>query len=121
MWKENLDTFSDKLIFIINDIIDALTHNKLLLKFISKNLSFGLYSERIPEIINNKDLSLRDLFIKGLREDSINIKNPDITLFMIIELVSSTCLSTIVNSNPISIEEYKPYLYETIKKMIKNN
>ena len=119
--KENLDTFSDKLIFIINDIIDALTHNKLLLKFISKNLSFGLYSERIPEIINNKDLSLRDLFIKGLREDSINIKNPDITLFMIIELVSSTCLSTIVNSNPISIEEYKPYLYEIIKKMIKNN
>lgn len=116
--KENLNSFTDKLIFIINDILDNLNNNKLLLKFISKNLSFGLYSNRIPEIMNNDDLSIKKLFIDGLHEDNINIKNPEVTLFMIIELVSSTCLSVITENNPVSLEEYKPILFDTIKKMI---
>lgn len=116
--KENLKTFSDKLIFIINDILDNLNSNKLLLKFISKNLSFGLYSDRIPDIISNSSLSIKDLFIDGLKEDNINIKNPEIILFMIIELVSSTCLSVITEDNPVSLTEYKPILFDSIRKMI---
>ena len=119
--KEDLKTFSDKLIFIINDILDNLNNNKLLLKFISKNLSFGLYSNRIPDILSNDELSVKDLFIEGLKKDNINIENPDVILFMIIELVSSTCLSVITEKNPVSLDEYKPVLFKAIKKMISEN
>ena len=40
---------------------------------------------------------------------------------MIIELVSSTCFNSILYSEPLPIEEYKPILYDTIKKLINNN
>ena len=39
--KNYIDTFSDKVIFVINYVIDSLSKNTTLLKFISKNLSCG--------------------------------------------------------------------------------
>lgn len=117
---KKIKKFDDKIIFIIDYIIDYLKENKTLLKFISKNLSFGLYNDRIPEIIKDNNLGLFDLFIKGIEENNIKIDNPEITLYMIIELVGSTIFSTIIKEKPISIDEYKPFLYKTIKKMIKD-
>ena len=38
---------------------------------------------------------------------------------MIIELVSGTIFSSIMNSKPMPIKELKPYLYEEIKSMLK--
>lgn len=39
---------------------------------------------------------------------------------MIIELVSSTCFNSILYKEPLSINEFKPYLYETIKLLIES-
>ncbi len=116
--KEKINKFDDQIIFIIDYILDYLIKNKALLKFISKNLSFGLYNDRIPEIIDEGKFGVKELFMKGIEENNIKLKNPEITLYMIIELVSSTCLTTITKNKPISIEEFKPYLYNTIRKMI---
>ena len=55
------------------------------------------------------------------KENNISLKNPDVTLFMIIELVSSTCFNSILYSEPLPIDEYKPILYDTIKKLINTN
>ena len=43
-----------------------------------------------------------------------------VTLFMIIELVSATAFNAITYKKPLSIEEYKPHLYSTIRLMLKN-
>ena len=43
---------------------------------------------------------------------------PEMTLFMIIELVSSTVFTSIVESHPLPIEEFKPHLYKTIRLLI---
>lgn len=37
---------------------------------------------------------------------------------MIIELVSSTCFSSILYNDPLPIEEFKPFLYEAIRNLI---
>ncbi len=116
--QEKKKEFDEEIIFIINDVIDELIKNQHLLKFISRNLSFGLYSDRISEIIDENNLGVKDLFLKGVKENNIKLENPDITLFMIIELVGSTCFSVITKNKPIAMEEFKPFLYRTIKKMI---
>lgn len=116
--KTQIKSFDEQIIFIIDYVIDELMNNKDLLNFISKNLSFGLYSDRIPELINDNKIGVKELFLKGIQENKIELKNPEITLFMIIELVGSTCFSIIIKNKPISITEYKPFLYNTIKKMI---
>lgn len=117
--KDKIKNFDDQIIFIIDFIINDLSKNKLLLKFISKNLSFGLYNEKVIKLMDDSDIKVRDLFIEGISKFNPNIDNPDVILFMIIELTSSTCFSSIMNKEPLPIKEYKPYLYKTIKDMLK--
>lgn len=120
--KSYISNFSDQIIYIINYVIDELTKFPALLKFISKNLSWGIKSNTVFKIYNtlddNKD-GLRALFIKGIEDNKINIENPDVVLFMIIELASSTCFNSILYNDPMPIEEFKPYLYKTIRDMLK--
>ncbi len=117
--KENITNFEDEIIFVINYVIDELNKNKLLLKFISKNLSFGLYNEKVSKITMDNALGLKELFIEGIHKNNINLKNPEVTLYMIIELVSSTCFNSIINKQPLKIELYKPYLFDAIRLLLK--
>lgn len=115
--------FSDQIVFVINYIIDEFIKNPLLLRFISKNLSWGVYSEAVLKIYENdekKENGIYALFIKGVNDNNIPMKNPDVTLFMIIELVSSTCFNSILYKQPLPIQEYKPFLYEVIRNLINN-
>lgn len=120
--KNYIESFPDQIIFIINNIIDELQKQPTLLKFISKNLSWGVYNKSILKIYENsekKEDSLFNLFLKGVEENNINLKNPEVTLFMIIELVSSTCFTSILEKEPLPIEEYKPFLYDAIRQFLK--
>ena len=120
--KNYIESFPDQIIFIINNIIDELQKQPTLLKFISKNLSWGVYNKSFLKIYENsekKEDSLFNLFLKGVEENNINLKNPEVTLFMIIELVSSTCFTSILEKEPLPIEEYKPFLYDAIRQFLK--
>ncbi len=120
--KDNINNLPDQIISIVNYVIDELKKNPILLKFISKNLSWGIYSQTVKKIYaetENEEDGIHNLFLKGIKDNNIKLKNPDVTLFMIIELVSSTCFNSILYDEPLPIEEYKPYLYETIRKLIK--
>lgn len=122
--KNYIQNLSDQVIFIINYVIDELTKAPTLLKFISKNLSWGIYSKTVNKIYENSESEedgIYQLFLKGVKDNNINLKNPDVTLFMIIELVSSTCFNSILYNEPLPIDEYKPYLFEIIEKLINNN
>ena len=120
--KNYIESFPDQIIFIINNIIDELQKQPTLLKFISKNLSWGVYNKSILKIYENsekKEDSLFNLFLKGVEENNINLKNPEVTLFMIIELVSSTCFTSILEKEPLPIVEYKPFQYDAIRQFLK--
>ena len=119
--KNYISDFSASIIYIINFVIDDLSKNPLLLKFISKNLSWGVFNKTVLNLYDksmDSENSVYDLFIKGIKENNIKIENPDVTLFMIIELVGSTCFNSILYKEPLPIDEYKPYLYKTIRGMI---
>lgn len=122
MRKNYIKNLSDQVIFIINYVIDELTKRPLLLKFISKNLSWGIYNTtvfKLYEETTDEEESVYNLFFKGVKENNLKLENPEVILFMIIELVSSTCFNSILYKQPLPIEEYKPYLYETIRNLIK--
>ena len=120
--KQNFSNLTDQIIFIIDSVINKLIKNQVLLKFISKNLSWGVFNdtlENVYTISNEEDTDgIYDLFIKGINEYKIKVDNPKATLFMIIELVSSTCYNSILYEEPEPIDEFKPKLYETIRKII---
>ena len=119
--KSYISNFSDQIIFVINHVIDALSKNTILLKFISKNLSWGVYNETVTKLYEeaeNQEGSIYYFFMKGIEENNIKLKNPEVTLYMIIELASSTCFNSILNKEPLPIEEFKPYLYDVIRSLL---
>lgn len=120
--KKSFSTLTDQMIFIIDYVINKLNKNQLLLKFISKNLSWGVFNETISKVYNisndENENGIYSLFLKGIKEYNIKIENPEVTLFMIIELAGATCFNSILYKEPVSIDEFKPYLYDAIKKLI---
>ena len=120
--RENyIESFPDQVIYIINYVIDELSKNTILLKFIYKNLSWGIYNQAINQIYQeneNEEDSIYSLFMKGVEESNLKLENPDVTLSLIIELTSSTCFNSILYKNPLPINEFKPYLYKSIRKLL---
>ena len=118
LYKENITDYKEKIIFVIDYIINKLNRNKLLLKFISKNLTFALYSDHISKIISEDTLGIQELFIQEIKQSNIKISHPDLKLYMIIELVSGIVFNSILYNKPLPINDLKPYLYEEIKLML---
>ena len=119
--KNYIKSLDDQIIYIVNYIINELSKNTVLLKFISKNLSWGVYSKTVNKLYQNSENEedgVYPLFLKGIKEQNIKLKNPDVTLYMIIELVSSTCFNSILYNEPLPIEQYKPFLYDAIRKLM---
>ena len=114
-------TFEEKIVFIANNVIDHLNEDKTLLMFISKNLSWGIFKEALTTNVAEEDINFKDVFYDMITEDAATILDPEIMLFMIIELVSSTCYSAILYSEPAGIEEIKPYLFDTICSIIEGH
>ena len=110
--------FEEKIIKVSDHIINQLNENQSLLTFISKNLSWGVFKTAITSPVSDDDVDFSSIYEKLLSEAPKGIKDPEIMLFMIIELVSSTCYSAILYKEPCSLEKLKPYLYNNIRMMI---
>ena len=116
--KQNVKDYKERIIFIVDYIIDVLTKNKLLLKFISKNLSWGLYNDKLSKLIDDESLGVQEAFLDIIKSSKANIEYPELKLYMIIELVSGTIFNSIMTSKPLPIKELKPYLYDEIRGML---
>ena len=117
--EKKLNDFSDKIIAIIDYVIDYLKDNRDVLNIISKSLSLGVFGDNISNLIDDKPIGILDMFLNSAKDNNIKLKNPEITLFMIIELTSSVVFSSIMLNIPLPIDKVKPYLYESIRKIIK--
>ncbi|MBU3874219.1 TetR/AcrR family transcriptional regulator [Faecalicatena sp. AGMB00832] len=120
--KAQIPAFEDKIIFIVDYVLDEMAKNKPVLRFISKNLSWGIFRQAITKNEADADVDVMGFFNKLVQENpDIRLKAPETMLFLIIELASSTSYSTILENDPISYEELKPYLNESIRAIIRNH
>ena len=113
-----VEGYRDRILFVINDIIDALTQDKVLLMFISKNLGLGFsrYAMESPAV--NEDNVIREAAEQLLADIGDEIKEPRLMMYMIIELTGSSIYSSILYDQPVRIDEFKPYLYGAINSII---
>lgn len=115
--------FEQQVIFIIDDVIEQLKKDKVLLKMISKDLSWGIYKKVLSKSLNNEnqeEMSYYHLFMQSATKENFKFKDAEITLFLIIELVGSTVYNSILLEQPVSIDTLKPYLYEAIRQIIRS-
>lgn len=106
--------FSQQLHFLVDNILDKLQTQSSLLGFISKNLSWGVFKDAFQEQADEDDYQLYQEYLDLIQQSDTNYDSPELMLFTIIELISSTSYSCILHSQPVSLDEYRPYLHRTI-------
>lgn len=112
--------FEDKIIVIIDDLLDQLQANPLLLRFINKNLSWGIFRNALTQPGARVEIDYEEQFHQLIQADpDIEWIEPEIMLYTIIELVGSTCHSVILSHDPVDLQHYKPYLFQTIRSIVR--
>ncbi|MBQ8304911.1 MAG: TetR/AcrR family transcriptional regulator [Blautia sp.] len=118
--ETDLTGFEPRLFFLIDYILDALAKDKALLLFISKNLSWGMFRGAFDEKLPDDGPQMYSLIEQLMADSGFSGEKTELMLFTIIELVGSTCHSCILYQQPMPMEEYKPYLYEAIRHILRS-
>ena len=120
--QAQIPVFEDKIIFIVDYVLDEMAKSRAVLRFISKNLSWGIFRQAITKNESDAEIDVMGFFHKMVTENpDVKLREPETMLFLIIELASSTSYSTILENDPISYQELKPYLNESIRAIIRNH
>lgn len=118
--EADLSSLEEKVIKLADYVIDKLEQDKRLLAFISKNLSWGVFHTVLVSGDGEKGgYCFYDCYQRLLDESGRTFRNPDLMLYMIIELISSTCHNVILKQEPVSLDVLKPELYGAIEDIIK--
>ncbi|MCI5731238.1 MAG: TetR/AcrR family transcriptional regulator [Eubacterium sp.] len=115
----SLSSLEDHVIFLVNSIVNQLNQDKSLLKFISKNLSWGVFQKALLQENDADGDSFYHRYYFLLNQSGRKFRNPDLMLYMIVELVNSTCHNVILQQEPVTLEELKPELCGVICDIIK--
>lgn len=113
---------ADQLIFIIEHVFNTLSTNTALLNFISKNLVMGaLRSTLLTGENKNSDRDIYERFLLLVEQDEHDYADVNVMLFTIVELAGSTGYNSILYGEPLPIEEYKPFLYRSVRLIVKSH
>ncbi|WP_352418168.1 TetR/AcrR family transcriptional regulator [Proteiniborus sp.] len=114
--ERTFESFEEELLYFIDYIIEYFKDEKLMLKLIYKNLSWGVFKKAYKDY--EEVYEIYSMFERGYEKTQLPKDEIDKMLFMIIELTGSVCYSSIILKEPADIDEMKPILFETIKKII---
>lgn len=108
----------DTIIFVVDDLLAQLSKDAGLVKFINKNLNYGIYKKALTRKDFRTAFDFLENYFKLIESDDHQWKEPTLMLYTIVELVSSTCHSVILEQEPMDLESYKPYLFACIRNVI---
>ena len=117
--KAGITEFEGRIIFIMDYVLDELASNKGLLSFIYKDLSWAVFKRALTNPLSEDDVDFTEIYNRMIAESGLNLRDPEVMLFMIIELVGSTGYSSIMFSDPVTLDDLKPHLEETVRGIIR--
>lgn len=118
MKTKNFEAFEEQMIFMVDNIINYLIADKSLLFLIAKHLSWGIFKNAMTRMDNDYDKNVYELYEQILAESGRTFEEPEIMIYMIIELVSGSIYSPILYDQPAPIEVIKPFIYDDIRHII---
>ena len=120
MEQETLPLLEDKVVFFVGHVLDQLTARPDLINLISKNLSWGMLKQEASRPLTEaEDFDLMTLFKITAKDSGIPEKKLEIMLYMIVEIVGSTCYSAILYQEPCDLDELKPHLFDTVRGIVR--
>lgn len=117
--EHDIHGFETQIIYITDYIIDRLDQDRSLLGFISKHLSWGVFRNSLISYQENKDHEVYRDFLQLLHDSGYEFRDPEIMIYMIIEMVSGAIYNPILYEQPVPLAQIKPYLYQSIRNQIR--
>lgn len=118
--KTNLTALDEQFIFLTDEILSELQKDQSLLFFLSKHLSWGLFRNSMTEEKSPDGISARELYEQLIARSGCQFTNPEIIIYLIIELVAGASYNAILYQDPATIEELKPYLHTIIRGILRD-
>ena len=117
--REQPAGFEKYLFTLLDSILYQLQDNKMLLRFISKNLSWGVFKHAAEHHTDDDTFdSVYTDYLHAMEDGQISCSQPELMLFTILELVSSTGYNCIMYESPTDLQTYLPWLHKSIHQII---
>lgn len=102
----------------INRLVDFMEKNRTLTMLIDKNVHVC-----VNAVIENCDGILKqtyDKMLEYLEKLGFSHENAKIKLYIYVDMIVSSCCNAILRSNPYTLDEIKPNLYEIVTMSIRS-
>ena len=109
----------EHIIAMIDNILNQFVEDTTLLNFIAKNLSWGIFTNAVAGA--TEENNFYELYHAMFENSPVKYEKPEIMMYIIIEMISSSCYSSILNEEPVGIEELKPYLLQTVRQIMRSH
>ena len=78
--------------------------DKLVLKFISRNLSWGMLKHDVSDLtpFDGEDLDVEQIYIQELKKSDVKYRNPEI------------------KSDPLPVDQMRPYILDAVQAIMKS-
>ncbi|MCR4717667.1 MAG: TetR/AcrR family transcriptional regulator [Lachnospiraceae bacterium] len=118
--RDDINSLEDGVIAFTDSVINQFSKDTIMLKFIAKNLNYGIiHTAIVDESITNKSgFNIAKLYQEVKEKSDVKFKSPEVMMYMIIEMVSGTCYSSILENEPVPIDELKPQLFDSIRAIM---
>ena len=117
-----LDTLEDKVVFFSDSILTQLSEDKVLLKFITKNLSWAFLKRDVSTLDapDCRNTSFVDRLQAYFSESAVKYRNPEVLLYMIVEFIGSTCYSAVIDGEPMPFDKIKPEILTAVRAIMRS-
>ncbi len=105
---------------LVDFIIDEFDNDKSMLEFIAKNLNWGLFQSVVLEGEGEFSNSFLEWYDKLVEESGRKFRNIKLMMYMIVELINSSCYNVILYSEPVGVEELRTELKRVIPAIIQS-
>ena len=119
MYRKKVSSLEATVICAADVIIDQLNEDKTLLEFIAKNLQWGLFHKVLLEGENDVSKSFFDWYSELIATSGRKFKNHELVIYMIVELINSTCYNVILHEEPVGLPELKEELHQLIPVILR--
>lgn len=117
--QNGIQDFEEQVICVIDHILDRFAQEPDLLVLISKHLSWGIFKISLDRAEMKDSASVLGTFLELLQHSAYRYRDPELMMYLIIELVSGASYNAILYGEPVSLKELKPALYRTVRTILR--
>lgn len=110
--------FEEQILFITDNVLDQLAANHSLVLLLSKHLSWGFIRNSLIYTSAKDAPSIYAVFESMLAGADRRYTSPELMMYMILELIGGTSYNAILYQQPVALDELKPHLYESIRRIL---